>query len=50
VSPVTDDLGALLRAVHPDAERATVSDPPPARTPLRIRRVRTRRDVTVGAR
>jgi hypothetical protein len=46
---MTDDLGALLRTVYPDAEQATVADPPPARTPLRIRRVR-QRATTGGAR
>jgi hypothetical protein len=47
---VTDDLGALMRTVYPHAERDTRDDPPLARRPLRIRRVRTRRDVTVVAR
>jgi hypothetical protein len=47
---MTDDLGALLRLLHPDAERDTRPDPPLARRPLRIRRVRTRRGVTAGTR
>lgn len=47
---MTDDLGALLRTVYPEAERDTRDDPPLARRPLRIRRVRTRRDVRAGAR
>jgi hypothetical protein len=38
---MTDDLGALMRAVHPDAEQATRPDPPLARRPLRIVRVTT---------
>lgn len=46
---MTDSLGALMRDLFPNAEAATVTDPPPARQPLRIRRVRSGR-VRAGAR
>lgn len=44
---MTDDLGALMRAVHPDAEANTVPVDPPRRRPLRVRRVRGQRHLTV---